>query len=87
MKFSNVSFLALSTSALAATINNNALGNIGKRTSPAPPIVDGGLDSRASTVKRSSPAPPIVDGGLDLSTAVKDTRAVFLVEGAGVVRN
>lgn len=38
--------------------DNTALSS--KRTSPAPPIVDGGVDFG----KRSSPAPPIVDGGV-----------------------
>ncbi|KAI0814710.1 hypothetical protein GGR55DRAFT_675999 [Xylaria sp. FL0064] len=66
MKFSSISLLAFAVSAMAAPINNNEGGSAVKRTSPVPPIVDGGLDVGASMAKRTSPVPPIVDGGLDM---------------------
>ncbi|KAI8946015.1 hypothetical protein F4801DRAFT_583830 [Xylaria longipes] len=69
MKFPSISLLAFAASVLAAPINNNGLGSTVKRSSPVPPIVDGGLDLGAGTVKRTSPVPPIVDGGLDLDDA------------------
>ncbi|KAF2794549.1 hypothetical protein K505DRAFT_324692 [Melanomma pulvis-pyrius CBS 109.77] len=36
-----------------------------KRSSPVPPLWDGGVDFEEDKNKRSSPVPPLWDGGVD----------------------
>ncbi|KAI1350203.1 hypothetical protein F5Y01DRAFT_315967 [Xylaria sp. FL0043] len=85
MKFPSISLLAFAVTALAAPINNNEGGSAVRRTSPVPPIVDGGLDVGATQVKRTSPVPPIVDGGLDMAAAaIKRTSPVPPIVDGGL---